>query len=158
MWWKLTRSEFARNAGEKNKRLMKRITESGEVSGLLAYADGEPIGWCSVAPREAYPVLDRSPTLKRIDDKPAWSVVCFFVAKRFRSRGVTGFLLQAAISYAREHGAELIEGYPIEPKRTHRLSSSEGFTGIASIFRKAGFSEAVRRSKNRPIMRRYLRR
>jgi len=158
MWWRLTRSEFAKNAGEKNKRLMKRITESGEVPGLLAYAGGEPIGWCSVAPREAYPVLDRSPTLRRIDDKPAWSVVCFFVAKRFRSRGVTGLLLQAAVNYARERGAELVEGYPIETRRNHRLSGSEGFTGIASSFRKAGFSEAVRRSKNRPIMRYYIRR
>ena len=154
MWWRLKRSEFAKQTGRKNKRMMRRIVDSGEVPGLLAYVDGEPGGWCSVAARETFPVLDRSSTLKRIDDKPVWSVVCFYVARPFRSKGLMTSLLNAALEYAKKQGAKIVEGYPIEPKG-RRMSGSEGFTGLVPVFRRAGFVEAIRRSENRPIMR-YL--
>lgn len=154
MWWRLKRSEFARSTGQKNKRMMKKTVGSGEVPGILAYADGIPIGWCSVASREAYPVLERSRTLKRIDDKPVWSVVCFFVARPFRCKGLMTSLLEAAKGYVKEHGAKILEGYPVEPTG-RRMTSSEGFTGMVSAFRRAGFVEMLRRSPGRPIMR-YL--
>lgn len=70
MWWRIKRSEFDRNHGEANRRAMEAIISSGEVPGLIAYLENEPIGWCSIAPREAFPVLDRSRVLKRIDDQP----------------------------------------------------------------------------------------
>jgi GNAT superfamily N-acetyltransferase len=88
---------------------MKKIVDSGEIPGILAYANGKPIGWCSVAPREGFPVLERSRILKRIDEKPVWSVVCFFVAKPFRRNGVTVKLLKAAIEYAKKHKAKISE-------------------------------------------------
>jgi len=135
--------------------MMKMIIRSGEVPGLLAYADSDPVGWCSVGPRESYPVLERSWTLKRIDDKPVWSVVCFFVERSFRSKGLMSSLLKAAVQYAKEHGAEIIEGCPVEPKGTH-MSGSEGFTGVTSVFRRAGFVEVARRSQTRPIMRYFV--
>ncbi|MEM3726025.1 MAG: hypothetical protein QXK98_04075 [Candidatus Bathyarchaeia archaeon] len=69
MWWKLKRSDFLRQRGEGNRRALKSIVDSGVVPGILAYADGEPVGWCAVAPREAYPTLERSRVLKRVDDK-----------------------------------------------------------------------------------------
>ncbi|MFH0931574.1 MAG: GNAT family N-acetyltransferase, partial [Candidatus Zixiibacteriota bacterium] len=84
MWWRLSRSQFNKQKGEGNRKALKKIVDSGEIPGILAYADGKPIGWCSVAPREGFPVLERSRILKRIDEKPVWSVVCFFVAKPFR--------------------------------------------------------------------------
>ena len=155
MWWRLKRFEFAKRTGRKNKIAMKRIVESGEVPGLLAYADGNPVGWCSVAPRERFPVLDRSRTLKRVDDQPVWSVVCFFVAKPFRSKGLMSSLLRAAVGYARDHGARIIEGYPVEPKG-RRLASFEGFTGVVSAFKRLGFVEVLRRSPGRPIMRYFV--
>jgi len=155
MWWRLKRSEFAKRTDQKNKRAMKRIIDSGHVPGLLAYADDNPAGWCSVAPRETYPALERSRTLKRIDDEPVWSVVCFFVGKPFRSRGLMSSLLAAAVRYAKEHGAKIIEGYPVEPKE-RRMSGSEGFTGLVPVFTRAGFAEALRRSPNRPIMRYFV--
>ena len=154
MWWRLKRSEFAMGTGQKNRRMMKRIVDSGEVPGLLAYADGIPVGWCSVAPRDVYPVLDRSWTLKRVDHEPVWSVVCFFVARRFRSKGLMASLLRAAVEYATEHGAKIIEGYPVDP-RNRRMSGTELFPGAMSTFRKMGFVEAIRRSPGRPIMRYY---
>jgi len=152
MWWRLKRSEFGKQAGSGNKRAFKKIVASGEVPGILAYADDRPIGWCAVAPREAYPVLDRSPTLKRVDEQPVWSVTCFFIARPFRRKGVTVALLKAAIEYAREHGARIVEGYPVEPRKDS-VPDPWAFTGLPSAFRKAGFVEVLRRSETRPIMR-----
>ena len=137
MWWKLKRSEFEKWKGEGNRKALKQLMDSGEAPGLLAYLDGEPVGWCAVAPREAYPVLDRSRILKRVDDEAVWSIVCFFVARNFRRKQVTTELLKAAVQYGKDHGARIVEV----------------FTGTASAFLKAGLVEVVRRSETRPIMR-----
>jgi GNAT superfamily N-acetyltransferase len=153
MWWRLTRSQFAQQRGQKNKEALKAIVDSGQIPGLLAYADGEPIAWCSIGPRETYPALERSRTLKRVDDKPVWSIVCFFVAEPFRRRGLMVPFLKAAVAYAKEHGARIVEGYPAEPTKTS--SGTSGYMGVVSAFRKAGFVEVLRRSESRPIMR-YL--
>ncbi len=155
MWWRLKRSEFERQKGEGNRRAMKRIVDSGEIPGILAYAKDQPIGWCSVAPREAYSGLGRSRTLKRVDDKPVWSIVCFFVAKPFRGKGVAGKLLSAAIGYVEKQGGKIVEGYPVEPKKG-RIPDAFAYTGLASAFRKAGFVEVARRSETRPIMRHII--
>ena len=133
MWWRLRRSEFDQKKGAGTKRALKRLIARGQVPGLLAYAEGEPVGWCSVAPRKDYSALERSRILRRVDEEPVWSVVCFFVARPHRRKGVTHQLLTAAIEYAREHGAKIVEGYPVDPK--------------------AGFEEVARRSETRPIMR-----
>lgn len=157
MWWRLKRSEFEERKGARNKRAMKRIVESGEVPGILAYADGEPVGWCAVAPRESYPVLQRSRTLKPIDDQPVWSITCFFVARSYRRRGVSGRLVKAAVTHARKRGARIIEGYPVEPKKG-RMPDAFAWIGLPSMFREAGFVEALRRSPTRPIMRYFTKR
>lgn len=155
MWWRLKRSQFEKQKGEENRKALKKIVDSGEIPGLLAYANGQPIAWCSVAPRETFPVLERSRTLKRIDDQPVWSVVCFFVAKPFRRKGLTVKLLRASLEYAKEHGARIVEGYPVEPKKTS-IPDAFAFTGLVSVFRKARFVEVLRRSETRPIMRYYI--
>ena len=156
MWWRMTRSEFNRKKGEGNKREMRKIVERGEIPGLLAYLRKEPIGWCAVAPREAFSSLERSRILKRVDDNPVWSVVCFFVAKPFRSKGVTVALLKAAVEHVRKHRGKIVEGYPVEPK-TEKFPDVFAYTGLASAFRQAGFKEVARRSKTRPIMRYHIR-
>ncbi len=152
MWWRLARSQFEKQKGEKNKQALGDIVASGRVPGLLAYTDGKPVAWCSVAPREEFPVLDRSRTLKRVDDRPVWSVVCFFVAKPFRRRGLTVELLKAAVDYAGKNGATIVEGYPVEPKKTS-MPDAFAWTGPIAAFRQAGFVEVMRRSETRPIMR-----
>lgn len=154
MFWRLSRSQFDKQKGEGNRQTLKNTVDSGEIPGILAYADNQPIAWCSVAPRENYPVLERSRVLKRIDEKPVWSVVCFFVAKSFRGKGVTVPLLRAAVGYAKKHGAKIVEGYPIESEKT--MPASFVWTGLTSMFLKAGFVELARRSENRPIMRCFL--
>jgi len=118
---------------------------------------GEPAGWCAIAPREAYPGLERSRLFKPLDGRPTWSVTCFFVARPYRRQGVTVRLLREAARYARSRGARLLEGYPIEPKKG-TAPDAWVFTGLAGAFRKAGFKEAARPSATRPVMRRALRR
>jgi GNAT superfamily N-acetyltransferase len=152
MWWRIKRSEFDRNHGEANRRAMEAIIRSGEVPGLLAYLQTEPIGWCSVAPREAFPVLDRSPVLKRVDDRPVWSIVCFYIAREYRQCGLTGLLIEAAVDYARSRGAKIIEAYPVDPG-TDRFDPGSAFTGTIGTFRRLGFKEVARRSKRRAVLR-----
>lgn len=151
MWWRLRRSEWVKQKGEGNRRALKEIVDSGEIPGILAYAGGQPVAWCSVAPREAFPVLDRSRSLKRIDDAPVWSIVCFFVAKPFRRRGITVRLLEAAVDYVRSQGGRIIEGYPISPATP--TADAWVYTGVSSAFHKAGFVEVARPSKTRSVMR-----
>ncbi len=157
MWWRLRHSEFEQRKGEKNRRAFKRIVDSGAEPGLLAYLDDEPVGWCAVQPREAFPRLDTSRILKPVDDEQVWSVVCLFVAKPHRREGISSRLLEAAVKHARARGARIVEGYPVEPKKGHTADAFV-WTGTASAFREAGFEEVARRSGTRPIMRCYLRR
>ncbi|HUJ21724.1 MAG TPA: GNAT family N-acetyltransferase [Bryobacteraceae bacterium] len=156
MWPRLARPEFQKQQGAGNKRAMNKIVESGPPPGLLAYAGHQAVAWCALAPRGTYRVLANSRILKPVDGRPVWSVVCFFVAKPFRRRGITTKLLEAAATYARKHGARIIEGYPVEPKTGVRSPDVFVWTGLPSAFVKAGFAEVARRSSARPIMRREL--
>jgi GNAT superfamily N-acetyltransferase len=156
MWWRLTRSQFIHQKGESNKKAFKMIVDAGKIPGILAYAEGQPAGWCAINPRESYPALERSRVLKRVDDKPVWSVVCFFIAKAFRRKGITPKLLGAALNYAKSQGGEIVEGYPVEPKAGW-TADAFAYTGLASAFRRVGFVEVLRRSETRPIMRYAIR-
>jgi len=155
MWWRLKRSEFIKQKKEGNRKALKGLVDSGEIPGILAYVDGEPAGWCSVGPREAYPTLERSRVLAKVDDKPVWSVVCFFVAKQHRGKGLMVKLLIAAIEYVKEHRGKILEGYPVEPKKD-KMPDPFVYTGTASAFHKTGFVEVLRRSETRPIMRYFV--
>lgn len=152
MWWRMKRAEFDRQRGEGTKEALKQLVAAGEPPGLLVYVDGKPVGWCSVGPRSVFSALERSRILKRVDDLPVWSVVCFFVSRPYRNQGLMARLLQEAVAYAAGHGAKIVEGYPVEPKK-ERMPDIYAYTGTASAFRKAGFSEVARRSETRPIMR-----
>lgn len=162
MWYRLTNAQRAAQKGEGNRLAMHAIVASGEVPGLLAYAftasDGEkkPVGWCSIEPRQAFPALERSRVMKRVDEKPVWSVVCFFVARPYRRQGLTVALLKAAVEYARQQGAKIVEGYP-EEVDSDNSPDAFVFNGLAPAFRKAGFEEVLRRSPHRPIMRYTIR-
>lgn len=155
MYWRIKRADCQRQFGEGNKLAFKKIVDAGNIPGILAYRDGQPVGWCSIAPREEFTVLDRSPTLKRIDDQPVWAIVCFFISKPNRRRALTENLIQAAIQYARERGAKIIEAYPLRTEIT-KLLPYERFMGIESTFARAGFRVAARCSDRRPVMRYYI--
>lgn len=152
MTWRLSRSQFEAQKGRLNRRSFRKIVELGPPPGILAYQEGEPVGWCAVAPREHYPVLERSRVLKPVDAQPVWSISCLFVAKPLRRSGVSVQLLRAAREFAGQHGARIVEGYPVEPYASN-MPAAFAWTGTASAFLKAGFKEVARRSRTRPIMR-----
>jgi GNAT superfamily N-acetyltransferase len=152
MWWRLKRSDFDKQKGDGNKKAMKMLINSGKAPGIIAYLEGEPIGWCSVGPREDFSALERSRILKPVDQQPVWSIVCFFVNKKYRDHGICILLINAAKEFVRQNGGKILEAYPVEPKKG-RTADVFVYTGLASAFRKAGFTEVARRSETRPIMR-----
>jgi len=152
MWWRLPRSAFNAAKGDANREAFRRVVDSGEVPGVLLYEEGRPVGWCSVGPRERFPVLGRSRALPLLDDAVPWSVVCLFVRKDRRRTGTSVELLRAAADHAAAGGAQVLEGYPVEP-RTGSMPDAFAWTGTVSAFRAAGFSEAGRGPTGRVIMR-----
>jgi GNAT superfamily N-acetyltransferase len=130
--------------------------ESGTTSGLVAYLDGEPVGWCAVEPRSAYGGLRRNnrvPWEGRTEDKAddsVWAVTCFVTRVGFRKRGVSRALARAAVDFARERGARAIEGYPIT---TNNVILEELHVGTEGVFAAAGFAEVSRPTLRRVVVR-----
>ena len=134
--------------------------KAGTTSGLVAYLDGEPVGWCAVEPRTAYPRLllkTRVPWEGRAEDKTddsVWAVTCFVTRAGFRRRGVSRALARAAVDFARERGARALEGYPMVTQPREKVTLlSELHVGSRSIFAAAGFSEVGRPTIRRAVMR-----
>jgi GNAT superfamily N-acetyltransferase len=148
MRWRMRSMEFQRSTKESRVAALEGLVRRDTPIGVLAYLDGEPVGWCSIAPRETYGALERYRALPRIDDAPVWSVVCFFVDRRVRRQRITLGLLKAAVEYARSRGARIVEGYPVEPGR--RLYT---YMGSPSTFRKAGFRDVTPAGQAWQIMR-----
>jgi GNAT superfamily N-acetyltransferase len=151
MYWRVRAADYNNQKGEANKKAMKKLLKKSSP-GIIAYVRDKAVGWCAVAPRDEYIRLETSRTLKPVDDKKVWSVSCFFIAKEFRSKGLSVPLLKAAVDFAISKGATIVEGYPIEPT-TGRMADAFVWTGIATTFQRAGFKEVERRSKGRPVMR-----
>jgi GNAT superfamily N-acetyltransferase len=128
------------------------------TSGLVGYLDGEPVGWCAVEPRTAYPRLLDSPVPWRgRDEDPGddgvWTVTCFVVRAGFRRRGISYALARAAVAFARERGARALEGYAMITKAGQEIVWGELYVGSRSIFAAAGFSEVSRPTPRRVVMR-----
>jgi GNAT superfamily N-acetyltransferase len=142
-------------AGQQNRLRMKALVDKGTVPGLIGYEDRVPVAWVSLGPREDYEKLQRSPIMKPVDDQPVWSIVCFFVAREARGRGLAAKMLRAAEGYARSHGARLLEAYPVD--KAGRSDPDAMFFGAKSMYDRAGFQEVARRKPTRPVVRRSLR-
>jgi GNAT superfamily N-acetyltransferase len=155
MHYRLTGSPPPGATGQTTKQQMFQLVQGGAVPGLVGYVDGHAAGWISLGPREEYLRLRRSPVMKPVDDKPVWSVVCTYVAKRFSGQGVQHRLLAAAVDYARDRGVRLLEAYPVD--KSERSHDDFMFFGSRSLYERAGFREVVRRSPTRVVMRRALR-
>ena len=154
MLWRLTRKEFESLKGEGNRRVMKALVQSGQIPGIMAYSQGQPVAWCSVAPREHFPALRRSRILKPLDEVPVWSITCLFVEKQYRRTGISTRMIAAAVEHVKKQGGSVVEAYPVEPRKD-KMPDVFAWTGLASAYITAGFVECARRSQTRPIMR-YL--
>ena len=129
------------------------------TTGLVAYLDGEPVGWCAVEPRSAYAGLLRDfrvPWEGRAEDKTddsVWAVTCFVTRAGFRRRGISRALAQAAVDFARGRGARALEGYPMLTQPGQEVTWGELHVGSRSIFAAAGFTEVNRPTPRRAVMR-----
>jgi GNAT superfamily N-acetyltransferase len=141
--------------GQDNQRAMKALVDRGTVPGLIGYENGVPVAWVSLGPREEYAKLRRSPVMKPVDDRPVWSIVCFFVDRKARGKGLSERMLRAAVDYARSRGVRLVESYPVDKDRPSHPDFM--FFGAKSMYDRAGFREVARRTPTRPVMRRTLR-
>jgi len=155
MWWRMTTAEFDRHKGEGNRRALKALVDSGTVPGILAYSAEHAVGWCSVGPRAEFGRLERSPLLKPIDDQPVWSVVCLFVVRDFRRRGLSVELIKAAVRYAAGQGAKIVESYPLLPRK-EKVPDWRLYPGVPSVFERAGFRQVHTPSATRVIMRYHV--
>ncbi len=153
---RLPRAVYERQKGAGNRRAMLRLVERGAEPGLLVYLDGEAVGWCALGPREEFPPLARSRIAKPVDSRPAWAIVCLYIRQDQRGRGLSTRIIEAAAAHARSRGAELLEAYPVEPRKKP-IPAVFAWNGIASAFLRAGFEEVARRSPTRPYLRRQLR-
>lgn len=160
MTWRISGSKFRKLDSISRKELLQTTVCRGKPIGVLGYIDGNPIGWCSVAPRESYPRLERSKTIRRIDDKRTWSVVCFFLKRSFRRGKHSLALLKGAVAYAKDQSAEVVEGYPVEPaidkNGNLNYDVSYRFMGYVSTYKKAGFKDVTPKDSSRVIMRYYI--
>lgn len=152
MWNRLTNREFEAGQGDANRAALQELVDGGREPGLLAYKDGVVVGWVSVAPREEYGRIMRSPVTKPIDDTPVWAITCFVIHKDHRREGVASALVDAAVEQARRHGAVAVEAYPKDPRKDE-VPDIYVWQGLPRMFERAGFREVARRSESRPIMR-----
>ena len=152
MYWRFSSSEYSKSGREKRRAAMRSRVADGPAPGMLAYVDGQPVGWLGLGPRPSMERLVRSRTIPLIDDRPVWSIVCFLVRVGFRRQGVARALLDGAIAYAREQGAPALEAYPVDPEG-QRVDVAFGYVGFTPLFEAAGFQRVVEteaRSAGRP--------
>jgi GNAT superfamily N-acetyltransferase len=146
MAWRSLPAAVDRSDNAARKAELERRVRNGEPVGLLAYCADEPVGWCSVAPRATYRPLGGH-DYEGVAAADIWSIVCFFVRRGDRHRGVARRLLEAAVEHAAENGAAVIEAYPVDPD-----SPSYRFMGFVETFTAAGFEEVGRAGTRRHVM------
>ena len=150
--------DWSNSTADGNRGELEALAKRDLAPGLVAYRDDHAVGWVSLAPRDDYERLATSKILAPLDDLPVWSIVCFVVSRQSRGQGIAASLLDAAIAYARSHGATNLEAYPVEVPEGERIPAANAFHGTLTMFERAGFTVVERRQWNattpvRPIVR-----
>ena len=155
MYWRIG-SRYQRRPGAENREDFRSIVRQGPPPGLLAFEGDRAVGWCQVTPRSDLGFLERAPRLAPLPPGPVWSISCFYIRRGYRRRGVSEALLAAAVEHARELGATALEAYPSDVAKAK--TPQPIYTGVASMFERAGFRKVAGENPVRPIMRRTFRR
>ncbi len=143
MYWRRSAKD-SRGASVREQREGLRALAAGPLApGLVAIREGRAIAWTSLGPREEFQRIERSRVIPRVDDTPVWSLVCFVVSRSARGEGLTSRLLEAAASWAEEHGAAALEAYPVDVDRDDAAPPSSLYTGTLPVFLRAGFEVAA---------------
>ena len=152
MYFRLPYKAFQENKPGGNKKEMKKLVTRGAPLGLIASAGKEPVGWIALAPREGYRKLENSRAFKRIDEKPVWSITCFFIRKEFRHKGLSRELIKGAVDFARKKKIKTLEAYPAIPYN-EKVPHAFLWVGVLSSFIKNGFTVVQRNGKSRAMVR-----
>ncbi len=151
---------FREHDESSNRDALRREFDEADVPvGLLAYVDDQPAGWTRVVPRRTLAGICGNRALRRAldEDDAAWWVTCFAIRKQHRGLGVGTALLNGAVNHARDHGASVLDGHPVDTERLKaKPSPSALFTGTLTMFEAAGFHEVARTYPSRPVMRMNL--
>lgn len=147
MAWRAMANRGAATNADRKHALRSRVERRVPI-GLVFYAEGEPVAWCSVAPRETFLPLRKD---QSEDDRDVWSIVCFFIRRDHRKLGLSARMLKTAVAYAKKRGARAVEAYPVDPD-----SPSYRFMGFLDLFTAQGFSPTGRAGTRRHIVRRDL--
>ena len=150
-WCMVWRAGAKTAKGPDRKAAMKRYVCEGVPIGLLGYSGGEPVAWCSIAPRTTYRDFGGPTNISGLPEE-VWSLACFFIRRELRGKGLTKRIIEAAVQHAAKRGAKVVEAYPVEPG-----SPSYRFMGYLPTFSAAGFHEVGRAGARRRVMRRELR-
>jgi GNAT superfamily N-acetyltransferase len=142
MWFRAPPKTWSANGVKGNRHAMEMLVAANNEPGLLCYDEGKPVGWVSLAPRREFARIEPKADSGDLSEEGVWSVVCFFIAAGRRGQGVATALLSAAVEFAREHGARILEAYPID--RDGPISNGDAYTGVPSLYAKAGFREVGR--------------
>lgn len=161
-WVRKTQQHAREDGPVGNRASLLALVEEGEVPGLVAYVDGDPVGWCSVGPKSSFGRLSRSPALAPVPEDASpentWATLCFYVAPGHRGGGVARFLLRAAIRYAQQHGACAFEAYPVQTAGS-RVNNDSAYPGTDRMLTEEGFREVPSAAPGRSsqiIMRKSL--
>ena len=127
---------------------MTNLAGREKAPGLLAFEEGEAVGWIAVAPRSELTRIVRSRATPPVDDAPVWVIPCVTVRKTHRGRGIAVALIRAAVEYAGEQGAPMVEAYPRADGE--RTGDDNAYFGTEPIFRRAGFEIVREPLPNRP--------
>ena len=151
-YWRLSSGDYGRSRQTGRLGLLRAQMDETPPPGMLAYLDGEPVGWVGFGIRSRMERLVRSRTIPKIDDLPVWAVFCFTVRVGYRRRGIARALLDGLIQYAREQGAPALEAYPVETGGA-RIHGTAAYVGTTGMFEAAGFRRVLEtdaRSDHRP--------
>lgn len=148
-WWTMTNADFQRTDIDGRAAAFRDEVDAAPSPGLIAYVDGDAAGWVRVGPRTRQVRLGKTrayagATKEPWDDADVWAVSCFAVRKEHRGSGLNAALLDAAISFARDNGARVVEAYPVDPHAGRKVTSNELYHGALSTFLTAGFREVAR--------------
>lgn len=153
--YRLPNQEFRELEGAERPARLRRYAEEGAPPGVVAYVDGEPAGWCSVAPRSSHNRLTHSRTIPTVDDVAVWSVICLVIRAPFRKQGLSRHLLEGAIDFARAQGAPTLESYPLDAAGG-RVSSAFAYVGTTGLFESVGFHRVTETTSKSGGMTRWL--
>ncbi|MEU4668753.1 GNAT family N-acetyltransferase [Amycolatopsis sp. NPDC023774] len=152
-FFRLTGPEFKAAGPDGRKAHVRGEAGSGVPLGLLAVVDGEPLGWVAVSPKPDNPRLARSTVAASAEPGNVWALTCFYVDRRGRRQGLAAELLHAAVEYAAERGADVVEGYPVA---AGDRPPADLYHGTLGLFTRANFEVVERRGAARALVRRKI--